>query len=118
VETTITGQVEKTDFRVETPLCAVRTTNQGMTMSGSMSVGGATVALVESGGGMQVEAFNTRLEMVLAVIDNGAIGRPGGGFGYGSDGHKAALDAVEKQVERTRASIAAQEAHGCEDSDA
>jgi NAD(P)H-dependent flavin oxidoreductase YrpB (nitropropane dioxygenase family) len=83
-----------------------------------MSVGGATIALVEAGGGMQVEAYKTRLELVLAVIDNGGIGRPQGpGFGYGSEGHKAALDAVEQQIKLTRASIASEEEDESESSD-
>ena len=40
----------------------------------SMSIGGATVALVESKwSGMNCEAYPSRLALVLAVIDNGGI---------------------------------------------
>jgi hypothetical protein len=70
---------------------------------------GATVALVESRStSMKCSAYPSRLAMVLDVLDNGAIGGPNGY--YGSDDHKAALDAVEKQIAATRARISHQEA--------
>ncbi len=75
----------------------------------SMSIGGAKVALVEQSftGGMQFDAFPTRLAMVLAVIDNGALSVDASY--YGSDGHKAALAQVQQQIEKTLQQIAAQE---------
>ena len=49
--------------------------------------------------GMSAEAYESRLEAVIAMIDNGAIG---GGVGYGCAEHLDALNEVEKQVKRTR----------------
>lgn len=73
----------------------------------SMVIGGASVALVESrGGSMQCEAYPSRLALVLALMDSGSLG---GGCGYGCDEHKAALDAVERQLAGTRARIARQD---------
>lgn len=74
----------------------------------SMIVGGATVALVESKhGGMNCEAYPSRLAMVLAVIDNGGISLADSY--YGSAGHKAALDAVEQKIAEARQRIARQD---------
>ena len=74
----------------------------------SMSIGGATVALVESRhGGMYCEAHPTRLALVLALIDNGALSMDASY--YGSDGHKAALTQVQQQVEKTLRHIAERE---------
>lgn len=71
---------------------------------GFMSSGGTTIALVEYKlGGVRCEAFESRLQMVLASIDTGDLG---GGFGYGSEEHKAALAELEKQIDETRAKIA------------
>lgn len=76
----------------------------------SMSVGGATVALVESRhGGMNCEAYPSRLALVLAVIDNGGISLADSY--YGGDGHKAALAAIAKQVADVQAKIAEREKH-------
>ncbi len=74
----------------------------------SMSIGGASVALVESRhGGMNCEAYPSRLALVLAVIDNGGISLADSY--YGSYGHKAALDAVEKKIKAARENIAERE---------
>lgn len=74
----------------------------------TMSIGGANVALVESRhSGMWCEAHPTRLALVLALIDNGALGVDG--LGYGSDAHKAALAKVAEQVAQTQARIAERE---------
>ena len=74
----------------------------------SMSIGGATVALVESKySGMNCEAYPSRLALVLAVIDNGGISLADSY--YGSDGHKAALDAVEQKIKEARENSAARE---------
>jgi len=73
----------------------------------NMSIGGAKIALVEHrNSGMECEAYPSRLAMVLAVINNGALG---GGIGYGGDAHKAALSQVRQQVEETLQNIAARE---------
>lgn len=73
-----------------------------------MIVGGASIALVEhKHGGMEVDTFKTRLEMVCRVIDNGAVSLSDDG--YGGAGHKLALDAVEKQIAETRVKIAEDE---------
>ena len=58
--------------------------------------------LVESKhSGMNCEAYPSRLALVLAVIDNGGISLADSY--YGSDGHKAALDAVEQKIKAARA---------------
>ncbi len=76
----------------------------------SMNIGGATVALVESRhGGMYCEAHPSRLALVLALIDNGAIGLADS-F-HGSDAHVAALDAIEAKLESVRAKIRADREH-------
>jgi len=76
----------------------------------SVQVGPASVALIEKHDGahaMGAEFFTSRLAMILDLIDNGAIGRPD--IGYGSDGHKAALSAIEKKIAQVRANIARRE---------
>jgi hypothetical protein len=74
----------------------------------SMSIGDATVALVESRlGGMNFSAYPSRLAMVLAVIDNGALSLEPSCFG--SDGHKAALEEVQRHVTKTLTTIAQRE---------
>jgi len=74
----------------------------------SMNIGGATVALVEHKySGMNCEAYPSRLALVLAVIDNGGISLADSY--YGSDGHKAALTAIARQVADVQAKIAARE---------
>jgi hypothetical protein len=74
----------------------------------SMHIGGATVTVVHAKrGGMNCEAFPTKLAAVLRMIDFGDLG---GGIGYGGDEHKAALVEVEKQIAKTRACIAEMEA--------
>ena len=78
-----------------------------------MSVGGAHVAVIESGFNcMRCEAYPSKLAAVLAMMNNGSLGAGGGG--YGSAAHKAALDAVEKQLAETRAIIAEQDAREAE----
>lgn len=70
----------------------------------SMLIGSATVAVVVSTRtGMHVECYETRLDAVLRIINNGALG---GGYSYGDADHKAALDAVERQIAETRQCIA------------
>lgn len=74
----------------------------------SMSIGGASVALVESRhSGMYCEVYPTKLALVLALIGNGALGVDASC--YGSDGHKAALAKVQQQVETTLRQIAVRE---------
>ncbi len=74
----------------------------------SMSVGGASVVVVEhKHGGMDCAAFRGKLEAVLQMINRGDLG---GGIGYGCAEHKAALDKVEQQLAETRAHIAEMEA--------
>jgi hypothetical protein len=69
----------------------------------SMGVGGASVVLVEfRHGGVETDAFKSRLGLVQAVIDNGAIG----GSYHGSDEHLAALDAIEAHIRKVREFIA------------
>jgi hypothetical protein len=78
----------------------------------TMSIGGAKVALIDSSrNGMLVEAYPTRLAMVLAVLNNGAIGGIGG---YGSDGHKAALNEVAERITIMLDVIAAREKRDAE----
>lgn len=75
----------------------------------SMSIGGASVVVVEhKHGGMSCDAFKGKLEAVLQMIDRGDLG---GGLGYGCDEHKAALHIVERQIAETRRCIAEQEAN-------
>lgn len=70
----------------------------------SMSIGGATVTVVEARHGrMNCDSYPSKLEAVLQMIDYGDLG---GGIGYGCDEHKAALDAVERRVAETRTKIA------------
>ena len=73
-------------------------------------VGSTKVMIVENQGGraMSAEAYSDRLQAVLAIINNGAIG---GGIGYGCDEHKSALDEIEKQIEQTRSRFAEIEAN-------
>lgn len=74
----------------------------------SMIIGGATVALVESRhGGMNCEAYPSRLALVLAVIDNGGISLADSY--HGSDGHKAALEEIAQKVAEVRSKISARE---------
>lgn len=73
----------------------------------SMSIGGATVALVEHRhGGMICEAYPTRLALVFDLVDNGALG--GGGF-HGDDAHKAALKLMAEHIVFIQAKIAERE---------
>lgn len=74
----------------------------------SMSIGGATVAMVENRhGGMYCEAHPNRLALVLALIDSGAIGLADSY--HGSDAHKSALDAIEQRIRSVREGIAERE---------
>lgn len=61
----------------------------------TMIIGGAHIALVDSRhGSMQCEAYPSRLAMVLAVLNNGALGDGG----HGSEAHKAALATVAQHI--------------------
>lgn len=81
-----------------------------------MVVGPRSIALVElRRGAVECNAFKTRLELVLQVMNNSAIGVGLGlpsieEIGYGSNGHLKALDAIEEQLRATRAAIAEQNA--------
>lgn len=78
----------------------------------SMSVGNATVAIVEHRyNGMNCDAFKGKLEAVLHMIDRGDFG---GGMAYGCDEHKAALGRVEQQIAKVRRCIAELEASDAE----
>lgn len=62
------------------------------------------VMVVENEGkSMTADGYTNRLDAVCCMINNGALG--GGVGGYGCDDHKAALDAVEKQIAETRKTI-------------
>lgn len=74
-----------------------------------MSMGNCNIMIVErERNGMTCEAYKNRLDAVLNLINNGAIG---GGIGYGCEEHKSALAAIENQISDTRASIAEMEVH-------
>lgn len=74
----------------------------------SMIIGNATVTVVHARrGGMECNAYPTKLAAVLAMIDNGGLS--GASDYYGSDGHKAALAEVEAQLAKTRTSISEME---------
>lgn len=60
------------------------------------------VVLVEHRLGMEIEAFDSRLDMVLRLMDNGAIG---GGGCYGDDKHQEALNTIEAHVAKVRRNI-------------
>lgn len=78
-----------------------------------MHKGPATIAIVEyTHGGVSCDVFVSRLGLVKTMINNGAISIVGNGYSryYGSNGHLAALDEVEKQIAETRAKIAEQNA--------
>lgn len=63
------------------------------------------LALVDAtGSGLEVETFDSRLEMVKAIMDNGALG---GGGGYGDKKHQAALDEIAKWIPQVRRKIKA-----------
>jgi hypothetical protein len=78
----------------------------------SMSVGDATVVLVEfRRGGAESTFFKSRLEMVLEVIDNGAIADSY----HGSGEHLAVLDQIEAHIAKVRTFIAEEAAREAAD---
>ncbi len=68
------------------------------------------VALVEYDlGSMEASIYETRLDMVKAIMDNGKIGAvKTGDFQtcYGGEKHLAALDAIEQHAKSVRDNIA------------
>ncbi len=73
-----------------------------------MIVGGAKIGLVINElGALHFGAYKTRLEMILDLMDNGGVSKDE--RWYGSPGHKAALDEIEEQLARVRATIATAE---------
>lgn len=61
------------------------------------------IALLDaSNGGLKIETFSTRLEVVTHLLSLGSIG---GGVCYGEPSHLAALATIEKQIASVRDSI-------------
>ena len=68
---------------------------------------GTRVMVVEADGkSMSATSFKDRLSAVLSMINHGGLG---GGVGYGCEEHKAALDAVGRQIEEIRRRIVVEE---------
>lgn len=75
--------------------------------------GGAKIAFVEyRAGALHVETYESRLALILAMMDNGAIG---GGVSYGDNKHLGALQAIENHLAVVRGSIARQRAEEMEE---
>lgn len=66
------------------------------------------IALIEATRGMRVEFYPSKLDLILALMNNGGIAREPD-F-YAGPGHKAALDEIEKQLAIVRQSISEEEA--------
>ena len=62
----------------------------------------AKIAVVSREMGMEIDVFESRLEMVCKTIDSGRLG----GISYGGPEHCAALNRVEAQIKATRKQIA------------
>jgi hypothetical protein len=71
------------------------------------------IALVEArpGGGMDIETYKSELDCVLAVINNGRLGKAVDprAIGWGSDAHDAAVKHVIEHAQRVAEEIAAQQ---------
>lgn len=59
------------------------------------------IAVVEANGGLRIETYNTRLQMVLAEMDNGKIAD---GI-YGSEKHLQSLAVIALQIKAIKRKI-------------
>jgi len=67
-----------------------------------------TVALIEAQNGLDIDTYGSRLELVMAVMDNAGIGSRHGT--YGDKEHLEALDRIEKHLGEVRKKIARENA--------
>ena len=65
------------------------------------------VALIRTRHGIDMETYQSELDCVLHLVDNGTLGRGINpkAIGWGSADHKAALKMVEEKLKQVRANI-------------
>lgn len=71
-------------------------------MSGILTDKGVLLIERSRSGGMNVEDFQSRVALVMSLMNHGDFG---GGIGYGCDAHIHALDTIEKHLAHVRQSI-------------
>lgn len=68
---------------------------------------GAGVAVLNTLHGLHIDCYANELDAVLDLLNNGRIGRPA--VGWGSDGHKQALQKAAAHIQQVQAAIAEQD---------